>query len=164
MINFYLPVIIDAVSRNGGMVNKFAGDSIMAVWNAPRPQPDHALNGVKAALEAQTKMAALKAPEIGPIPVRFGIGVNTGKVLAGNVGTTGRSEYTVIGDAVNLASRICGSTPGGEVWIGPETHAVTAEHVQVDVLEPQVFKGKTAPVPVFRAIGLGTLPGQETTR
>jgi len=164
MINFYLPVIIDAVSRNGGMVNKFAGDSIMAVWNAPRPQPEHALNAVKAALEAQTKMATLKAPEIGPIPVRFGIGVNTGKVLAGNVGTTGRSEYTVIGDAVNLASRICGSTPGGEVWIGPETHAATAQHFQVDVLEPQVFKGKTTPVPVFRVIGLRTLPGQETTR
>ncbi len=161
MINYYLPVIIEAVGRNGGMVNKFAGDSIMAVWNAPRPQPDHALNAVKAALEAQARMAALKGPDIGPIPVRFGIGINTGKALAGNVGTTGRSEYTVIGDAVNLASRVCSSTPGGEVWIGPETHAATAAQVEVDALEPQVFKGKTAPVPVFRATGLRVPPGQE---
>jgi adenylate cyclase len=156
MINFYLPFIIDAVANNGGMVNKFAGDSIMAVWNAPQYQPDHAWLAVKAALDAQTRMAGIGYGEPGSLSVRFGIGINTGKALAGNVGTAGRSEYTVIGDAVNLASRICGSTPGGEVWIGPDTYQQVTVRVQADTLEPQVFKGKSQPVPVYRVTGLRT--------
>ncbi len=156
MINFCLPFIIDAVANNGGMVNKFAGDSIMAVWNAPQSQPDHAWLAVKAALEAQIEMDRIGAADPGSVTVRFGIGVNTGKALAGNVGTAGRSEYTVIGDAVNLASRICGSAPGGETWIGPDTYEQVNLRVEADALEPQSFKGKTRPVPVFRVTGLRT--------
>jgi adenylate cyclase len=150
MINSYLPVIIDAVARNHGMVNKFAGDSIMAVWNAPQDQPAHASLAARAAWEAQTVMSTMAADDSEAVPVRFGIGINTGIVLAGNVGTTGRSEYTVIGDAVNLASRICSSTPGGEVWIGEETYKQAEAVLDVDPLEPQTFKGKAQPVAVFR--------------
>jgi len=127
MLNTYLSVAADAVVKYDGIVNKFAGDSIMAVWNAPQSQPEHALLAVKAAWEAQQKITELKQSDSQLFPVQFGIGINTGIALAGNVGSAGRSEYTVIGDSVNTASRICSSTPGGEVWIGAETYNQTRE-------------------------------------
>jgi len=150
MLNTYLSVIADAVVQHDGIVNKFAGDSIMAVWNAPQSQPEHALLAVQAAWEAQQKLAELRQRDTQPLPVQFGIGINTGIALAGNVGSVGRSEYTVIGDSVNTASRICSSTPGGEVWIGAETYNQTKDCVETEKLEPQSLKGKAAPVMVYR--------------
>jgi len=150
MLNTYLSVIADAVVQHNGIVNKFAGDSIMAVWNAPQPQPEHALLAVKAAWEAQQKVAELKQSDSQLFPVQFGIGINTGEALAGNVGSAGRTEYTVIGDSVNTASRICSSTPGGEVWIGAETYNQTKEYIETEKLEPQSLKGKAAPITVYR--------------
>ena len=85
--------------------------------------------------------------------VQFGIGINTGEAVAGNVGSLGRAEYTVIGDAVNLASRICSAAPGGEVWIGPETYRQAMDYLQVEELEPQTFKGKIEKVVVYRVVG-----------
>jgi adenylate cyclase len=150
MLNTYLSVIADAVVQHDGIVNKFAGDSIMAVWNAPQSQPEHALLAVKAAWEAQQKVAELKQSDSQLFPVQFGIGVNTGIALAGNVGSVGRTEYTVIGDSVNTTSRICSSTPGGEVWIGAETYNQTKDYIETEKLEPQSLKGKAAPVTVYR--------------
>jgi adenylate cyclase len=158
MLNKHLPVIIEAVVKNGGIVNKFAGDSIMAVWNAPQSQSDHAALAVKAAWEAQLELAKISQEDNLPIPVKFGIGVNTGKALAGNVGSTGRSEYTVIGDTINLASRICSATPGCEVWIGPDTYRKVVERCTLVALEPQSFKGKTSPITVYRVAGWGKIP------
>jgi adenylate cyclase len=150
MLNTYLSVIADAVVQHDGIVNKFVGDSIMAVWNAPQSQPEHALLAVKAAWEAQQKVTELQKKDTRPLPVQFGIGVNTGLAVAGNVGSAGRSEYTVIGDSVNTASRICSSTPGGEVWIGAETYNQTKDYIETEKLEPQSLKGKAAPVMVYR--------------
>jgi adenylate cyclase len=150
MLNNCLPLIINAVADNGGMVNKFAGDCIMGVWNAPARVPNHAFLAVKAAWEAQQKMVDMQHQGV---TIRFGIGINTGKAIAGNLGSFGRSEYTVIGDTVNLASRICGAAGGGEVWLGPDTYEQIKEKITSDALEPQTFKGKTKPVPVFRVTG-----------
>ena len=86
--------------------------------------------------------------------VQFGIGINTGEAVAGNVGSSGRAEYTVIGDAVNLAARICGATPGDEVWIGAETYRQVKDYVEVEELERQSFKGKAEPVAVYGVVGL----------
>ena len=152
MLNTYLSVIADAVVKHNGIVNKFAGDSIMAVWNAPQSQSEHALLAVKAAWEAQQKVAELKQSDSQLFPVQFGIGINTGEALAGNVGSAGRSEYTVIGDSVNTASRICSSTSGGEVWIGAETYNQTKDYIETEKLEPQSLKGKAAPVAVYRVV------------
>ena len=150
MLNTHLSIIIDKVLQNGGMVNKFAGDNIMGVWNAPESQPEHARLAVKAAWEALQIMNSLPQSDPSLPKVQFGIGINSGKALAGNVGSSGRAEYTVIGDSVNLASRICSGTPGGEVWIGPETYRQAKDYLEVEELEPQTFKGKTEQVAVYR--------------
>lgn len=125
----------------------------MGIWNAPHTQPGHAKLAVKAAWEAQHKMAELcgSNQELGNI--QFGIGINTGKALVGNVGSLGRVEYTVIGDSVNLASRICGVAPGKEILIGPETYNQTRDALKVEPLPPQLFKGKSQPIVVYRVEG-----------
>jgi len=162
MLNTYLSVIADEVVRHHGIVNKFVGDNIMAVWNAPQSQPDHALLAVKAAWEAQQKLAELRQRDNRPVPVRFGIGINTGVAVAGNVGSAGRSEYTVIGDSVNTASRICGSTPGDEVWIGHETYDQTKDYIETEQLEPQQMKGKAEPVTLYKVTALRPATPQDT--
>jgi len=164
MLNTYLSVMADAVVRHNGIVNKFAGDSIMAVWNAPQSQPEHALLAVKAAWEAQQKVAELKQSDSQLFPVQFGIGINTGIALAGNVGSAGRSEYTVIGDSVNTSSRICSSTPGGEVWIGAGTYNQTKDYIETEKLEPQSLKGKAAPVAVYRVVAWRPVTTQSKDR
>jgi adenylate cyclase len=154
MLNMYLSAVSDAVVRHDGIVNKFGGDNIMAVWNAPQSQPGHALLAVKTAWEAQQRVAKLRQEDSRLLPVQFGIGVNTGVALAGNVGSAGRSEYTVIGDSVNIASRICSNTPSGEVWIGAETYSQTQDYLEAEPMEPQHVKGKSAPITVYRVTGL----------
>jgi adenylate cyclase len=153
MLNRFLPVVIDAVVRNGGMVNKFAGDNIMGVWNAPRSESDHARLAVNAALEAQQKVSQVDSVDSKCGFVQFGIGINTGTAIAGNIGATGRAEYTVIGDTVNLASRICSIAPGGQVLIGQDTYSLLKDSVQVEDLGLQNFKGKAKPVDVYRVLG-----------
>lgn len=152
MLNTYLSVIIDKVLANDGMINKFAGDSIMAVWNAPHDQSNHALLAVKAALESQAEIVEMRGKDTGLPAAQFGIGVNSGEAVAGNMGSEGRTEYTVIGDAVNVASRLCSNAPGGEVWIGPLTYEQVEGRVEVVALEPQQLKGKGERVPVYQAL------------
>jgi adenylate cyclase len=153
MLNKYLGLIIECVLANEGMVNKFAGDNIMAVWNAPEDQPTHALLAVKAALEAQQAIENMPQDESLP-KVEFGMGMNTGPVVAGNVGSEGRTEYTIIGDTVNLASRLCTNAPGGHIWLGLTTYEQVKDAVEVEVLEPQRFKGKMESTAVYRALRL----------
>jgi adenylate cyclase len=164
MLNTYLSAVADAVVQHDGIVNKFVGDNIMAVWNAPQSQPDHALLAVKAAWEAQQKLAELRQRDNRPLPVQFGIGINTGVAVAGNVGSAGRSEYTVIGDSINTASRICSATPGNEVWIGPETYNQTKDYIETEKLEPQSVKGKAAPITLYRVTALRPAAPQSTTK
>ena len=152
MLNAHLGVAIDRVLASGGMVNKFAGDNIMAVWNAPQPQQEHARLACKAACEIQHGLAELHEKDPSLPKAQFGIGINTGLVVAGNVGSSGRTEYTVIGDAVNLASRICSATPATEIWIGPETFRQAKEQAECITLELQSFKGKTEQVQVYRLL------------
>jgi adenylate cyclase len=108
------------------------------------------LLAVKAAWEAQQKLAELQQSDDRLRPVQFGIGINTGIALAGNIGSVGRTEYTVIGDSINVASRICSSAPGGQVWIGAETYNQTKDYIEAEELEPQKLKGKAEPVIVYR--------------
>ncbi|HWQ28657.1 MAG TPA: adenylate/guanylate cyclase domain-containing protein, partial [Dehalococcoidia bacterium] len=149
LLNERFEIIIDAINRRDGIVNKFFGDAVMAFWNVPREQPDHAWLACQAALDALDRLDAL--PHTEP-PVRFGVGINTGLALAGNVGSSGRREYTVIGDGVNTASRLSGAAGGGEVWVGRRTYDLVAERLATEELPPQQLKGIAAPVAAYRIV------------
>jgi adenylate cyclase len=154
LLNKYFSTIIDCILSNSGIVNKFGGDNILALWNAPQAQEDHAFHAVKAAVEAQQAIERMQQEDPELHPAQFGIGINTGEVLAGNVGSVGRLEYTAIGDAVNLAARLCGSAPGGHVWVSSQTYVRILDRVEAKELELQYFKGKKEAVVVYQILGL----------
>jgi adenylate cyclase len=154
LLNTYFSLIVERVLAEGGMVNKFGGDNILVVWNAPKFQEDHAFAAVRAAVEAQQAIGRIQEEQPDLPKLQFGLGINTGEVLAGNVGSEGRLEYTVIGDSVNLAARLCGAAPGGQVWITAQTYEQVKGRVQVRQLDPQYFKGKSEAVVVYEVLGL----------
>jgi adenylate cyclase len=143
LLNRHFEVIISRIMQNGGIVNKFAGDAVMALWNAPEDQPDHALLACRAGIEAMDDLMSLE--EEGPV-VRWGFGINTGVTLAGNVGSGQRQEYTVIGDPVNRAARLCGIAPEGEIYIGQSTQNLIEGQIETDPLPPRTIKGIDTPV------------------
>jgi adenylate cyclase len=154
IMNKYFSIIIPCLLANQGMVNKFAGDNIMAIWGAPSNQSDHALLSVKAGLDAQLAIGEVQTTHPDLPKIEFGIGINTGQVVAGNVGSTGRTEYTVIGDVVNIASRLCGMAPGGKIWLSQETYQQIEPYVEARELESQYVKGKQKPLKVYEAVAL----------
>jgi adenylate cyclase len=153
-LNIYLSTVIQAVLKYDGMINKFGGDSIMAVWNAPTASHDHAFLALRAALEAQQAIKRVQESDEKLLRMDFGIGINTGKAVAGNMGSTDRIEYSVIGDSVNTASRITGLTPKGKIWIGEGTLKSAGGRVAVKPLDPFEMKGKKQPVKVYEVTGI----------
>ncbi|WP_370247938.1 adenylate/guanylate cyclase domain-containing protein [Nocardioides sp.] len=143
VLNRFFGVVVDEIDAQGGLVNKFIGDAVLAVFGAPVDRPDHA----RAALEAARRMAArlaVEVPEVGA-----GIGVTTGEVVAGNVGHRSRFEYTVIGDAVNSASRLTdlAKQVPGRVLVARATldAAGPAEAAHWRPHDDVVLRGRTAP-------------------
>ena len=123
LLNDYLARVTDAVIKHGGHLNKFAGDEAMAVFGAPLAEPNHAEAAVKAALEIQKSIAALNSGrEKEHLKLGVGIGINSGEVVAGNLGSSRRMEYTVIGDHVNVAARLTSIAKGGEILITKRTY------------------------------------------
>ena len=151
VLNSYFSVIIRCILANEGMINQFAGDCVKAVWNAPRDQTDHALLAVKAALESQTALDDMRRDSTLP-QVQFGIGINSGHAVAGNVGSEARTEYTVIGDTVNLAYALCAGAPGGQIWISHSTYERVRGHVELKELAPLRIKGSQEPVRVYQVL------------
>lgn len=150
LLNRYLAVATEAVFSHEGTLDKYIGDAIMALFNTPLPQPDHALAALRAALEMQRSLKQLAAQsEVG---VSYGIGINTGPAVVGNIGTERLMNYTAIGDAVNVAARLQANAPAGEIYISGGTHALVADRVEAQYLEPLQVKGRQEPVEVYRLI------------
>ena len=154
-VNRYFGLAVDSIIENEGVVNKFIGDAIMAVWNAPRDQPEHAILAARAALGASAALESLTSD--GP-PVRFGFGISTGPALAGNVGAAGRLEYTVMGETVNRASRFSGAAAGGEVWVSEHTKELIQQQFETELLPPQQLKGISELVVAHRLLREITTP------
>lgn len=151
VVNAYLSVAVRIVDEEGGIVNKFGGDSIMAVWNAPTECPHHAVHAVEAALRIQSETAKLWQCDPTLLSLSFGAGVNSGMVVAGNFGAEERLEYSVLGDTVNVASRVTSLTPGGAVWLTGETARLVADRVDLQDLGHFSLKGKESQVQLFEA-------------
>jgi adenylate cyclase len=149
-INRCFGIIIGHIVAHGGMINKFGGDAIMALWNAPNSCSDHTLEACRAALAAAAELERLEEADPVLAATGFGFGINTGEALVGNVGSMGRLEYTAIGDCVNLAARICGAAPADEVWVGPETSRLIEGNLASEPLGEFRLKGKEEPVLLFR--------------
>ena len=148
----HLGAMAEVVVAYGGMIDKFAGDAVMAVFGAPELLPDHAERALQCALAMQARQAELNAArEDSRPPIEIGIGVNTGTVIAGTVGGGGRLEYTVLGDAVNVAQRLQSESKGGEILASAATVAA-APGATGESLGPLAVKGGREPVEAFRVV------------
>lgn len=152
LLTEYFTEMVDIVFEHSGTLDKFMGDAIMALWGAPISHEDDADRAMKCALDQlnalekmNTKWKAQGRPELG-----IGIGINFGEVFAGNIGSDRRLEYTVIGDAVNTANRLCSSAGPNEILISEPFYQELKNPPKVDALDPLQVKGKSKKIPVYR--------------
>ncbi len=156
LLNRYFGIATPLVLAQGGTVDKFVGDAMMALFNAPARQPDHALRAARAALAMQAAIEQIAADNAGwP---RFRIGINTGPALVGNIGSAELRNFTAIGDTVNLASRLESSAESGQIVIGAATYAQIRDAAVVRPLGGIAVKGKAASVEAFVLLGLREAP------
>ncbi|MFO0608640.1 MAG: adenylate/guanylate cyclase domain-containing protein [Polyangiales bacterium] len=121
VLNAYMSLMIETIARHDGYINKFVGDAILVVFNVPLDQPDHALRALACARAMQRELAAANARgAFGAQELRMGVGVNTGPLVAGNLGNARQVEFTVLGDTVNVASRACSKAAADEVVLTAE--------------------------------------------
>ncbi|MBN1681787.1 MAG: adenylate/guanylate cyclase domain-containing protein [Anaerolineae bacterium] len=149
LLNTFLEEMNAIVMNHGGAINKYIGDNLMAFWNAPYPQDDHAWRAVRAGLEMLTVIKELNEKHRFVTPLQFGIGINTGVVVVGNIGSQRRLEYTPIGDVVNVASRLSGIAPGETCYVGEQTYALVSSRVRPVEKHRLELKGKHEPVDVY---------------
>jgi class 3 adenylate cyclase len=159
ILNQYLAVAVDAVMKEDGTVDKFLGDAVMAWFNAPIPQPDHALRAVRAALAIRSLVTVLHLELREDYRLLFGTGIHTGEAILGLIGTEQRSDYTAIGDCVNVAKRIQESAAPGQILISEQTYRLIADDIAVKEVEPVIAKGKREPICVYEVVGLNNRVG-----
>jgi adenylate cyclase len=153
MVGEHLGAMTEVILEHGGMVDQFVGDAVMAVFGAPDPIDDHAARALRCALAMQARQANLnrEADRSGRAHVAMGIGINTGRVVAGTVGGAGRLEYTVVGDAVNVAARLQSEAAAGEIVASASTVGA-ANGVKVEPIGARQVKGREEPVDVYRVL------------
>jgi adenylate cyclase len=154
----YFSEMVRIVMDHQGMVNNFIGDALVAVYNAPMEQPDHARRAVLTGLEMLRAWETLQEEwrDAGLPTFRIGIGINTGAVFAGNIGMEKRLQYTVIGDTVNAAARLeaLNKELGTSFLISHATYERVADLVEVRPLAPILVKGKVEPLQLYEVLGL----------
>lgn len=162
LINAILTPLTNEVLKTGGTVDKYMGDALMAFWNAPLDDPDHASNACRSALALRAQIGPLNerlrdvavSAEHEFVPVNVGVGINTGECCVGNMGSDQRFDYSVLGDAVNLASRFEGQTRnyGVGILVGEKTAALADGFAFLE-LDLITVKGKTVPERIFALLG-----------
>jgi class 3 adenylate cyclase len=152
ILNEYFTRVTDVIFDNGGTLDKYIGDAVMAVFGAPISKGNDAASAVTSAIQIQRLLielnrdaAARKWPEL-----RVGIGINTGSAIAGNIGSPRRLDYTVVGDAVNTAQRLMTNAAGGQILISESTAKKLGKSFDLERLPELKVKGRSEAVPVFR--------------
>ncbi len=157
VLNDYFELMVDAIHRHKGTLDKFMGDGILALFGSPISYGHDAINAVDCAIEMlQFLLQFNREHEASGDQFAIGIGINTGPVVAGYMGSSKSMEYTAIGDHVNLASRLCGAASPGVILVSAETLAQLGNRYAYQHLPPIMVKGKAQPVSVFQIMGYAT--------
>ena len=156
MLNEYFEIMVDIIFRHEGTLDKFVGDEIMAVWGAPVRQADHAQRAVRAALEMMKALENFNRFRTanGEDPIHVGCGINCGPLVAGYMGSTRTLSYTVIGDTVNTAARLCSAAAAGEILVSDPIRAALGPHLELERRPAASLKGKARPVPIYRVLSM----------
>ncbi len=153
LLNEYFSRMADAVLEYDGTLDKFIGDCIMAVFGAPYPQDDHAVRAVQVALEMRRRLTELNKDRENQLPIEMRMGINSGKVIAGPIGSHKRKEITVLGDTVNIASRIESTVAkSGQVVVGQRTYELVKDSFELKDLGTVALKGKKKAVQVYQVL------------
>jgi adenylate cyclase len=158
VLSDYLELASAAISTRNGTIDKFIGDAVMAFWGAPTPNDRHAVDACAAALEFRRRLGQRRAEPGGErgVPLRMRVGINTGRMLVGNIGSNERLSYTVIGDAVNVASRLeaVNKRYGTEILIGEDTRTAAGDAILVRRLDWVAVYGRTQGLAVYELLGM----------
>ena len=154
LLSEYFTEMVDCVFRYSGTLDKFIGDSVMAQWGAPIAADDDADKAMASAIDMMQELSKLNAKwkSEGRPTLQIGIGINYGDAFAGNIGSESRLEFTVIGDVVNTASRLCSAAGPGEVLISEEMRKALSKKPKLKEMPPMELKNKTQPVKVFKVV------------
>ncbi len=154
VLNGHFDIITDEFFREEGTVLKYIGDATMAMFNAPVIQPDHAERAVRACIRMQKRMQEYSRHIHAKFGVDFtiGIGINTGDVIVGNIGSHRYMDYTIIGDAVNTASRLNGQAKAGEIVVSESTHLLIKDKFRFSEPIEVTVKGKALPVKIYKVV------------
>lgn len=150
-LNEYYEMVVEVVFRFEGTVDKFIGDAIMVIWGAPVAHDDDPVRAVKAALTIKDGLAEFNRSRenAGKEPIRIGMGLNTGHLVAGYIGSSQTMSYSVIGDTVNTASRLCSAAEAGQIIISDNTRQHIKDVVVTETLAPLQAKGKFHPIRIY---------------
>ena len=151
LLRDYFTEMVEIIFRHGGTLDKFIGDAIMALWGAPLGTEDDADKAMLAAIEMQRALGPLNEhwEASGKPRIAIGLGINCGQVFAGNIGSEQRLEYTVLGDAVNTASRLCSNAARGEIMVSEPFYRRLKNPPPTEPRDPIKVKGKEQPVPIY---------------
>ncbi len=148
IVNALFERLVPVVERYGGVIDKFMGDEMMVLFGAPRATEHHADHALRACLDMFDELSAFNEEHDRALGLH--IGVNSGLVVAGGIGSHRRQDYSVMGDAVNIAARLEDASEAGEILVGPASYRATASSFEFDALPPILLKGKAQPLPVYR--------------
>ncbi|HEX4923501.1 MAG TPA: adenylate/guanylate cyclase domain-containing protein, partial [Bdellovibrionales bacterium] len=164
MLNEYFAIMVGIINKNHGVVDKFIGDAIMAVWGAPKSTGNDQYNAVKACLEMRIALNELNERRAvrGQTPIKIGIGIHSGRAISGTIGSSERMEYTVIGDTVNMTSRIESSTKafGTDLLVSDVTAELVKEKFILEFAGSAEVKGKSEALKLFKVRGFIDEAGQ----
>jgi class 3 adenylate cyclase len=156
ILNVYLNHVVDAVFEFGGTLDKFRGDGFMVFFGAPIPRDNDPLNAVRCALTIQDKLKGVTFAKFPDLRLHMGVGINTGTVIVGNIGSERRTDYTVIGNEVNVAQRFEANAGPGQILITGKTYDRVKDAVQVRELGPLRVAGKHESVIAYDVLGWRT--------
>ncbi len=159
LLNDYYEILVDTIFRHEGTVDKFIGDGIMVIWGAPIVHSDDPHRAVRAALDIHLALEEFNYIRMskGEAPIEIGIGINTGEVVAGYIGSHRTMSYSVIGDTVNIASRLCAAAKPGEIIISEYTHFIVRNEFRTKPRQPVNAKGQPYDIKAFTVRGKKTL-------